>query len=335
MDDLVIWGAGAIGGTIGAYLARAGQDPLLVDVDAAHVSALNAGGIRITGPIGEFTVPVRAVTPDRFEGPLRRVMLAVKGQHSDAASRAIAPLLTADGAVLSLQNGLNAEAIGRKVGAERVLLALVNFASDYIEPGVIHYGGRGAVCVGEPDGRITQRVADFVSLLKSFDDAIEASDNVLGLLWGKVAYGGLLTATALTNDTMAEVLGDPRWHDVMARIGREIVLGAKASGVAPVGVDGFDAEAFARGDGAGIAASCEAMAEHYRHSAKTRSGIWRDLAVRKRKSEVETLLRPVIDAGRRHAVTMPTIARLAAMIAEIESGQRGFSTDNLVELSGR
>jgi 2-dehydropantoate 2-reductase len=335
MDDLVIWGAGAIGGTIGAYLARAGKDPLLVDADAAHVSALNAGGIRITGPIDEFTVPVRAVTPDRVEGPLTRLMLAVKGQHSDAASRAIAPLLATDGSVLSLQNGLNAEAIGRNVGAERVLLALVNFASDYIEPGVIHYGGRGAVCVGEPDGRITPRVADYVSLLRSFDDAIEASDNVLGLLWGKVAYGGLLTATALTNDTMAEVLGDPRWHDVMARIGREIVLGAKASGVAPVGVDGFDAEAFARGDNAGIAASCEAMAEHYRHSAKTRSGIWRDLAVRKRKSEVETLLRPVIDAGRRHAVATPTIARLAAMIAGIESGQRGFSTDNLVELSGR
>jgi 2-dehydropantoate 2-reductase len=335
MDDLVIWGAGAIGGTIGAYLARAGKDPLLVDADPAHVSALNAGGIRITGPIDEFAVPVRAVTPDRIKGPLSRVMLAVKGQHSDAASCAIAPLLTTDGAVLSLQNGLNAEAIGRNVGASRVLLALVNFASDYIEPGVIHYGGRGAVCVGEPDGRITPRVADYVSLLKSFDDAIETSDNVLGLLWGKVAYGGLLTATALTNDTMAEVLGDPRWHDVMARIGREIVLGAKASGVAPVGVDGFDAEAFARDDDAGIAASCEAMAEHYRHSAKTRSGIWRDLAVRKRKSEVETLLRPVIEAGRRHGVAMPTIARLAAMIAGIESGQRGFSTDNLVELSGR
>jgi 2-dehydropantoate 2-reductase len=335
MDDLVIWGAGAIGGTIGAYLARAGKDPLLVDADAAHVSALNAGGIRIIGPIDEFTAPVRAVTPDRIEGPLSRVMLAVKGQHSDAASRAIAPLLAPDGVVLSLQNGLNAEAIGHNVGAGRVLLALVNFASDYIEPGVIHYGGRGAVCVGEPDGRITPRVADHVSLLKSFDDAIEASDNVLGLLWGKVAYGGLLTATALTNDTMAEVLGDRRWHDVMARIGREIVLGAKAGGVAPVGVDGFDAEAFARGDDAGIAASCEAMAEHYRHSAKTRSGIWRDLAVRKRKSEVETLLRPVIDAGRGHGVAMPTIARLAAMIAGIESGQRGFSTDNLVELSGR
>src|SRR6185437_3958327 len=124
------------------------------------------------------------------------------------------------------------------------------FASDYIEPGVIHYGGRGSVYVGEPDGKITPRVQDYVALLKNFDQRIEASDNVLGLLWGKIAYGGLLTATALTNDTMSDVLADTRWHGVLGRIGREIVLAAQAAGVHPVGVDGFDAAAFAAGDAA-------------------------------------------------------------------------------------
>jgi 2-dehydropantoate 2-reductase len=44
MEDLVIWGAGAIGGTIGAALARAGTNPLLVDADPGHVAALNATG---------------------------------------------------------------------------------------------------------------------------------------------------------------------------------------------------------------------------------------------------------------------------------------------------
>ena len=56
--------------------------------------------------------------------------------------------------MLSLQNGLNGDAIAQAVGPERVVLALVDFASDYIEPGMIHYGGRGSVYVGEPDGRI-------------------------------------------------------------------------------------------------------------------------------------------------------------------------------------
>ncbi len=332
MEDLVIWGVGAIGGTIGAYLARTGRNPLLVDADAVHVAAMNRNGLKITGPIEEFGTLVRAATPDQVKGPLRRVMLAVKSQHSATAARVIAPLLAADACVLSLQNGLNGDAIAVEVGASRVLLALVDLASDYIEPGVIHYGGRGSVFVGEPGGAITPRVQDYVALLKSFDQRIEPTDNVLGLLWGKIAYGGLLTATALTNDTMADVLGDPRWRGVMGKIGREIVLAAKASGVTPIGVDGFDADAFASGDEKRIAASCDAMAEHYRHSAKTRSGIWRDLAVRKRKTEVGSLLAPVSAAARKSGLAIPATERLAGMIAEIESGKRDFSPDNLAEL---
>jgi 2-dehydropantoate 2-reductase len=330
---LVIWGGGAIGGTVGAYLSKAGQNPLLVDADADHVAAMKHGGLKITGPIAEFATPVRAAMPEEVRGPIRRVMLAVKSQHTSAAAGMIAPLLAPDASILSLQNGLNGDAIASEVGAERVLLALVDFASDYIEPGVIHYGGRGSVYVGEQGGKITPRVEDYVAILKNFDERIEASDNVAGLLWGKIAYGGLLTATALTNDTMADVLGDPRWCSVMGKIGREIVLAARAAGVTPVGVDGFDADAFARGDEKKIAASCDAMAEHYRHSAKTRSGIWRDLAVRKRKTEVGPLLAPVIAAGRKSGVATPTTERLGVMIAEIEERKRDFSPENLAELA--
>src|SRR5215208_4140425 len=104
MEDLVIWGAGAIGGTVGAALARAGANPLLVDADAGHLAALHATGLRITGPIEDYA------PPDRVRGPLKRVLLAVKGQHTAAAARAIAPLLADDGSVLSLQNGLNGDA---------------------------------------------------------------------------------------------------------------------------------------------------------------------------------------------------------------------------------
>src|SRR5690242_18111834 len=97
MEDLVIWGAGAIGGTIGAALARAGRNPLLVDSDPAHVEALRTRGLKITGPIEDYTVPVRAATPGDVRGPLRRVMLAVKSQHSRVAAATIAPLLAPDG----------------------------------------------------------------------------------------------------------------------------------------------------------------------------------------------------------------------------------------------
>src|SRR3569833_3437058 len=105
MAHMVIWGAGAIGGTIGAYLARAGANPLLVDSEPAHVAALNSKGLTITGPIEEFTVPVRAVTPDQIKGPLTHVLLAVKGQHSAASARMIAPLLGPGGAGRARRGG--------------------------------------------------------------------------------------------------------------------------------------------------------------------------------------------------------------------------------------
>ena len=61
---IVIWGAGAIGGTLGAALIRAGQSVVFVDNAADHVAAINAGGLRIDGPIFQDTVQAPAFTPE-------------------------------------------------------------------------------------------------------------------------------------------------------------------------------------------------------------------------------------------------------------------------------
>ena len=92
----VVVGAGAIGGTVGALLARAGHDVLFCDADAAHVAALNDGGLTLEGPLEQFTVPARAVGPDDLPDGLGTVLLAVKHQHTRAALARIAPRL--DGA---------------------------------------------------------------------------------------------------------------------------------------------------------------------------------------------------------------------------------------------
>ena len=72
-DTILIWGAGAIGGTLGAYFARAGEDVLLVDIVQAHVEAINRDGLVIEGPVEAFTQRLRAVTPEQVEGRFRRV----------------------------------------------------------------------------------------------------------------------------------------------------------------------------------------------------------------------------------------------------------------------
>src|SRR3981081_2718632 len=153
----LIWGAGAIGGTLGAYLARAGGDVTLVDTVVEHVDAITRGGLRVTGPIDEFTVRVPAFTPQTLTGTWDEIILATKAHHTASAVRALLPHLTAGGYVVSAQNGLNELAIADVVGVERTVGAFVNFGADYLEPGVIHYGGHGGVVVGEIRGRDNPR----------------------------------------------------------------------------------------------------------------------------------------------------------------------------------
>src|SRR5205085_9724716 len=76
------------------------------------------------------------------------IILATKAQHTEGAARALLPHLTPAGCVISAQNGLNELAIAAAVGDARTVGAFVNFGADYLEPGVLLYGGRGTVMVG-------------------------------------------------------------------------------------------------------------------------------------------------------------------------------------------
>ena len=90
-EKILVWGAGAIGGTIGAHLRRAGHDITLVDRAADHVSAINRDGLAITGPVTEFKVAVPALLPSQVTGRHGVVLLCVKAQDTAEAARAIKP----------------------------------------------------------------------------------------------------------------------------------------------------------------------------------------------------------------------------------------------------
>src|SRR5271157_994467 len=101
---ILIWGAGAIGGTIGAYLARAGHDIVFVDVVPDHVTAINEKGLTMEGPVETFTAKAPAFTPDKLAGRFDLILLCVKAQHTEGAAKALLPHLTEAGLVVSAQN---------------------------------------------------------------------------------------------------------------------------------------------------------------------------------------------------------------------------------------
>ena len=333
-DPVVIWGAGAMGGTLGAYLARAGRPVTFVDVVEPHVAAIRERGLRITGPIAEFTVKAPAVTADGLQGRHATILLAVKAHHTEAATRALEPHLAADGVVVSVQNGLNETVIARIVGESRTFGCFVNFGADYLEPGVIHFGGRGAVVVGETDGRLTDRARRIHEAFLTFDERAILSQNVWGFLWSKLAYASMLFATALANDSIADALARPEHAALYAGLAREIVRVATARGVRLEPFDGFDPRAFAADSPAGAAErSLDDLVAHNRRSAKTHSGIWRDLAVRRRRTEVDAQLGPVVEYGGALGLATPLNARLIELIHEIEDGRRPQDLANLEVLA--
>ncbi len=335
-EPIVIWGAGAIGGTLGAYWQRAGIPVLLVDIVAEHVEACRTTGVRISGPIETFTQIVPAVTPEQLKGSYRRIVLAVKAQATEAALDRLAPHLAEDGLVLSAQNGLNEIAISERVGAARTMGCFVNFGADWHGPGEILYGNRGALVVGELDGQISRRGLEMHRLALAFEPEAVLTDNIWGYLWGKLAYGAMLFGTALTNDSMSENFADPRRLGVWLALGREVGAVAAARGVTSLGFGGFDPMVFA--PGAPEYPQIEAiawLADYTARTAKTHSGIWRDLAVRKRRTEVDPQIGIIARLGREAGVATPALETLVSLIHAVEDGERPLSFDTLKVLIDR
>jgi 2-dehydropantoate 2-reductase len=332
-ERILIWGAGAIGGVVGAYLKRAGHDITCVDIVADHVQAIRDRGLHLYGPVEEFTQLAPASTPAKLTGAWDKIFLCVKAHHTEEAARALLPHLDANGYVLSLQNGLCENIIAGVVGKKRTVGAFVNFGADWMGPGEIMFGNQGAVVLGELDGKTTPRLETLHRAMRDFEPDAIVTDNIWSYLWGKLGYGAMLFAQALGDKGIADCLARPELLPVWRKLGAEAVAVAEAEGVEPRGFNGFNPAAFRAGAPADAAqASVDAMVAFNRPSAKTHSGVWRDLAVRKRRTEVDVQIMPIAEIGARHGIPCPTVRKLVDLIHEVEDGKRKLSDDNLLEL---
>lgn len=332
-DPILIWGGGAIGGTLAAYWARAGIAVHMVDIQDEHVRVSAETGLKLHGPVAEFVQRVPGSTPQHLHGTYSRIVLAVKAQATESAAQTLLPHLRDDGFVLSAQNGLNEITLSRLLGAERVMGCFVNFGADWHGPGSILYGNRGAVVVGEIDGSVRERTRQMHALLRIFDPDAVLTDNIWGYLWGKLAYGAMLFATALTPDSMSANFADPERFPAFDRLAREVMAVALARGVTPIGFNGFDPKAFYPGaPESGARDTVAALAAFNAKTSKTHSGIWRDLAVRKRRTEVDPQIGMIATLGREIGVSTPAIERLVELIHDLEEGRRPMSRETLQQL---
>src|SRR6056297_1287741 len=232
---IVIIGTGAMGSVYAGLLGDAGLDIVAVDTWAAHIEAIRRDGLRVSGASGERVARISATTDAREAGPADLVIIATKADGVEAAARAARAILTEDGVVLTIQNGLgSAEKVAAIIGEDKTLIGVVGgFGASIPQPGHVHHNGWEFVRLGEYRGGTSARLEHIADIWRKGGFKVLLFADIHQLVWEKficnVAFSGTCTLTGLT---IGEVLADPDAFSVAAACATEAHAVARAKGIA-------------------------------------------------------------------------------------------------------
>ena len=229
-------GAGGVGGFFGGRLAQAGCDVSFV-ARGAHLEALRSQGLTIENQAqGDIHIPRVKVTDDPASlGVADLVILSVKLWDTEAAARAIRPIVGPHTGVLSLQNGVVKDDILRRVFDPAQVMGGVCYVATHIaRPGVIEQvGTMQRIVVGEYDGRTSDRARQLHEALSKSGVNAELSSDVRRAIWEKYVFlVGLSATTTTMRSTIGPIRENPRTRAFLLDIMREVVAVGRAQGVA-------------------------------------------------------------------------------------------------------
>lgn len=217
--EVVMIGAGAMGGVIAGALARAGVRLSIIDTDTAHVEAINRDGLRVANLGDGAPLRVPAMTATDREGWADLAVVMTPAYETGAAAQTAARVLKPQGAAVSMQNGLgNAEQLVAALGAGRVFMGSTRVSADRPAPGCPRATRIDPSSVGEWEAGAQPRTRWFAEKLTAGGLPTDVSDNVVGVLWSKFIHNcGINALSAITGLTMGEVsripgLGPLRWQ---------------------------------------------------------------------------------------------------------------------------
>jgi 2-dehydropantoate 2-reductase len=240
---IAVMGTGGVGGYFGARLAQGGHEVAFV-ARGRQLEALRTRGLRVESPLGGIRLPdVQATSDPATIGPVDVVLFSVKLWDTRGAAESIRPLLGADTAVASFQNGVVKDDILRQVlGAEHVIGGATYIASVIAEPGLIrHSGTMQKLVFGEYDGSVSPRVRQFRDACTGSGIDAEVSDQIERAIWEKfVPLVGMSGLTSLTRTTIGPIRSHPRSRAFLRDTMDEVVQVARAQGV-PLPPDYADA----------------------------------------------------------------------------------------------
>ncbi|MCC6176708.1 MAG: 2-dehydropantoate 2-reductase [Chloroflexi bacterium] len=311
MDRILVMGAGAIGSVVGGMLTKAGHDVTLLDQWPAHVDAMKANGLRLSGTCGEHVIPVKALHLYEAQGisePFDAVFLSVKAYDTEWATMfAIRFLKEPDGVIVDFQNGINDERVAAVAGRQRTLGCVITIGAGLYEPGHAMRTDRGTVGfkIGELDGRDTQRARQLAEIVSDVAPA-KFTSNLFGERWSKLGVNAMANPLAGLSGYGSN---DVRTHEIPRRIAiqvaAEVVRVGRAAGYELEPLMGVEAQRFVDGaEGRGLAELEAAMVAGAQGLATGRPSLLQDV-MRGRRTEVEDLNGYVVAQGKRLGVPTP------------------------------
>jgi len=243
---IAVVGTGAMGSVYAGLLAAAGNDVSAVDVDAAHVEAIRAGGLRVDGASGDRVVRIAATTDPADVGEVDLVVIATKSMQARAAAESTPPLLGRETTVLTIQNGLGAaDEVAAVVGESRLVVGVAGgFGASMVAPGHAHHHGFELVRLGEHSGPARERTERIADVWRAAGFTVATYDDVRRLQWEKLICNACFAGIGgLLEMTIGEVLASPPAWSVALRCAQETLDVGRARGVA-LAID--DCEAYVR-----------------------------------------------------------------------------------------
>ena len=249
---ICIYGAGAIGGTLGVRLAQAGHEVSLI-ARGAHLAAIRANGLTLLKGSERDTVKLAASDNSAHFGKQDVVIIALKSHTLSAAVDGIAPLLGDDTSVVTAMNGVpwwffhhfggalegaalqacDADGrIGRAIAPERVIGGVVYMSADVPEPGVVRWNSGTRLVLGEPSHESSPRTDNLAKALVGAGFEASASNHIRRELWlkllGNVCFNPV---SVLTGTHTGLMLADRHMRDMFAAMMTEAIAVANALGL--------------------------------------------------------------------------------------------------------
>jgi 2-dehydropantoate 2-reductase len=230
---ITIAGCGALGSLLAARLLEAGYRVQAFQRPGQQLQALRENGITLDQDRDGATRRYRlhAISDDPAQlAPSRLIIVLVKA-YCTAQLEPLGSILTADGMVLTLQNGLgNAEVLARLFGPQRAAAGVATYGAFGIAPGIVGWGGDGLITIGPWTGGTD--IAWITQLLRRAGLQVARVDDPRPAIWSKLAINAMLnTVTALTGMRNGEAGNNPPARELMQHLGRETVAAAERAGV--------------------------------------------------------------------------------------------------------